>query len=97
MCSTELGSPLSIVAEELQRRYMPYFRGAVDRFIFQRQEFFTAPVTSNRRRFRVAYYNPTTHARPGLSQDTIVVCADTAADGVNGRAPVRRQGSVWIE
>lgn len=79
------------------RRYVPYFRGAVDQFIFQRQEFFPAPVTSNRRRFRVAYYNPTTHARSALSQDTIVVCADTAADGVNGRAPVRRQGSVWIE
>lgn len=79
------------------RRYVPYFRGPINQFIFERAEFFPPPQSSSRRYFRVAYYNPVTHARSSLSQDIIVVCSDVAADGVNGRAPVRRQGSIWIE
>ena len=78
-------------------RYVPYFRGPVDQFIFERTEFLPLPGTTKRWRFRVAYYNPTTHARSALGPDIIVVCADSQADGVNGRGPVRRQGSVWIE
>ncbi len=77
------------------RRYLPYYRGPVDQFIFDTSEF-AATQTRARRHFRVCYYDPTTGARSGLSNDIIVVCNDMQNDRVNGRT-TRKASSVWIE
>lgn len=77
------------------KRYLPYFRGALNQFTFAKTEFRTAqPLKRNH--FRVCYYEPVTGARSALSSDIIVVCNDQQDDRVNGRY-ARQKGSIWIE
>lgn len=77
------------------RRYLPYYRGAVDLFRFAISDF--SPLqTRKRNRFRVCYYDLANGARSLLSRDVIVVCGQQP-DHVNGRGSVRSARSVWIE
>jgi hypothetical protein len=78
------------------RRYIPYYRGAVGVFEHPLSAF--SPFQQkNRQRFKVCYYDAAAGARSRLSADTIVVCAASTSDAVNGRNPVRTARSVWIE
>jgi len=77
------------------RRYLPYYRAAVDQLIVGIDEF--SPFLGQRRQqYRVCYYDPILKARSMMSRDKIVVCG-TLADAVDGRIPVRTARSVWIE
>lgn len=76
------------------RRYLPYFRGATDVFVFDRSTF--AIATNRRFKYRVCYYDPTTGARSALSNDIVLVCNQSQADRVNGRV-VRTARSVWVQ
>lgn len=69
--------------QRLGRRYLPYFRGATDVFLFNRAAF--AVATGPRRKYRVCYYDPTTGARSALSNDIILVNNNQQADRVNGK------------
>jgi hypothetical protein len=77
------------------RRYLPFYRGAVDVFRFSVADFATS-AREHRNHYRVCYYDPSTGARSLLSRDVIVVCSLAQADRVNGRTQ-RAVGSVWIE
>lgn len=77
------------------KRYLPYFRGALNQFTFALSEF-RSKQPLKRNHFRVCYYDPATGARSALCPDVIVVCNDQQADRVNGRF-ARTRGSVWIE
>jgi hypothetical protein len=77
------------------KRYLPYFRGALNQFTFAKSEFCYAQGLK-RNHYRVCYYDPTNGARSALSNDIIVVCSTQQDDRVNGRV-ARRVGSLWIE
>lgn len=76
------------------KRYLPYFRGALNQFTFAKAEFSSAQGLK-RNHYRVCYYDPTNGARSALSNDVIVVCGPQN-DRVNGRM-ARWARSVWIE
>jgi len=78
------------------RRYLPFYRGAVDVFRFAVSDFAPTQRYGSRGHYRVCYYDPSNGARSLLSRDVIVVCNLAQADRVNGRTQ-RRIGSVWIE
>lgn len=76
------------------KRYLPYYRGPLNQFVFAKSDFRTAqPLKRNH--YRVCYYDPATGARSALSNDVIVVCSDSQNDRLNGG--IRTRGSVWIE
>jgi hypothetical protein len=76
------------------RRYLPYFRGATNVFLFNRGAF--AVTTSTRFKYRVCYYNPNTGARSALSNEIILACGNVQDDRVNGRT-VRTKNSLWLQ
>lgn len=76
------------------KRYMPYFRGTTNTFLFPQSTFAPAGAC-HRQKFKVCYYNPLTGSRSALSSDIIAVCSNVD-DYINGRK-VRTARSVWIE
>lgn len=81
------------------RRYVPYFRGAVNLWTFHMNELRSlAGVPYSRLHYRVCYVNPTTGARSDLSPDILV--ANIKRDERCGKNPggkLRTDSSVWID
>jgi len=78
------------------RRYVPYFRGAVDVFTFPRTTFAPLSVFKfKRKKYKVCYYNPLTGARSSLSEDTIQI-APTNEDRTISIGTMHVGKSVWI-
>lgn len=81
------------------RRYVPYFRGPVDTWMFHMDELrSTVGIPYSRLHYRVCYVNPVTGARSALSPDVLVL--NVKRDERCGKMPgglMRGGGSVWID
>lgn len=81
----------------LGRRYLPYYRSAVDLWVVHMDEFTTNAINSKRLKFRVCYYDPSTGARSPLSTDGIMVNRNHL-EFLNSstQRKVRSERSLWI-
>lgn len=80
------------------RRYIPYFRGAVDLWTFHMDQLRSlVGVPYSRLHYRVCYVNPTTGARSALSPDILV--SNVKRDENCGNKPYtfRKSPSMWID
>lgn len=79
------------------RRFVPYFRGPVNQFLFTVDDFRPTSHSLRYAKFRVCYVDPVTQARSPLSTDEIIVCARGRDDRTNMGAALRAANSVWIQ
>jgi hypothetical protein len=93
------GQPHPGVPRRQGRRYVPYFRGPIDTWMFHMDQLRSlAGNPCSRWHYRVCYVNPLTGARSALSPDILVL--NTKRDERCGKFPggvTRVVYSVWID